>query len=152
MLVDDVNEIQQLDAFVEMLMRREDIKCIATVRDYAHPEAKKYFGSLKSWSEYVLGPLRPDAIDNILEKSFGISDSRIRLRICDISKGNLRFAYYASLIANNRGIANLDSIESVLDNCYDSLLAKLPPSRKDSLTIAALLGSHEVEKDRKSTV
>jgi hypothetical protein len=126
--VDDANRVNSFEYFIQILHdQREDqqIKVIATVRDYAFEKVKELAHSYKNRTEIELNSLDENQIKQILKDEYEILNSLYLNRIADIAQGNPRLAIMAALLAKREN--RLDSINNV-SNLYDEYYSSI---RKD---------------------
>ncbi|MEH2044958.1 hypothetical protein [Nostoc sp.] len=126
--VDDANRVNSFEYFIQILYdQREDqqIKVIATVRDYAFAKVKELAQSYKNWTEIELNSLDENQIKQILKDEYEILNPQYLNRIADIAQGNPRLAIMAALLAKQE--EKLDSINNV-SNLYDEYYSSI---RKD---------------------
>ncbi|AVH72578.1 hypothetical protein [Nostoc sp. 'Lobaria pulmonaria (5183) cyanobiont'] len=126
--VDDANRVNSFEYFIQILHdQREDqqIKVIATVRDYAFAKVKELAQSYKNWTEIELNSLDENHIKQILKDEYEILNPLYLNRIADIAQGNPRLAIMAALLAKQE--ERLDSINNV-SNLYDEYYSSI---RKD---------------------
>ncbi|MBE8986601.1 hypothetical protein [Nostoc sp. LEGE 12450] len=126
--IDDANRVNSFEYFIQILHdQREDqqIKVIATVRDYAFEKVKELAQSYKNWTEIELNSLDENQIKQILQDEYEILNSLYLNRIADIAQGNPRLAIMAALLAKREN--RLDSINNV-SNLYDEYYSSI---RKD---------------------
>ncbi|MBN3949107.1 MAG: hypothetical protein HWQ38_22610 [Nostoc sp. NMS7] len=126
--VDDANRVNSFEYFIQILHdQREDqqIKVIATVRDYAFEKVKELAQSYKNRTEIELNSLDENQIKQILKDEYEILNHLYLNRIADIAQGNPRLAIMAALLAKREN--RLDSINNV-SNLYDEYYSSI---RKD---------------------
>ncbi|WP_448268952.1 nSTAND3 domain-containing NTPase [Nostoc sp. DSM 114159] len=126
--IDDANRVNSFEYFIQILHdQREDqqIKVIATVRDYAFEKVKELAQSYKNWTEVELNSLDENQIKQILKDEYEILNPLYLNRIADIAQGNPRLAIMAALLAKREN--RLDSINNV-SNLYDEYYSSI---RKD---------------------
>ncbi|MEH1989876.1 hypothetical protein [Nostoc sp.] len=126
--VDDANRVNSFEYFIQILHdQREDqqIKVIATVRDYAFEKVKELAQSYRNWTEVELNSLDENQIKQILKDEYEILNPLYLNRIADIAQGNPRLAIMAALLAKQED--RLDSINNV-SNLYDEYYSSI---RKD---------------------
>jgi len=112
-LVDDANRITQFDYFVDLLQNQrtdQNIKVIATVRDYARDKIIQSACPLTNVSELIIKPMKPEEIKGFIKKQYQINNQIYLDRISDIAGGNPRLAIMAAIVA-----VKANNIESIRD-------------------------------------
>lgn len=125
LLVDDANRITQFDYIVDLIQnQREDqnIKVIATVRDYARDKVNHSAKALGNVSEFEIKPLTKDEIKEFIEKQYEIKNTVYLDRISEIAGGNPRLAVMAAILAVQEN--TLESIRDV-SVLYDSYFSSI---------------------------
>lgn len=126
--VDDANRVNSFDYFIQLLHdQREDqqIKVIATVRDYAFEKVKELAQSYKNRTEVEINSLDENQIKQIIKDEYKNFNHLWLDRITDIAQGNPRLAIMAAQIAKQKN--RFDSINN-LSNLYDEYYSSI---RKD---------------------
>lgn len=114
LLVDDANRITQFDYIVDLIQNQrtdQNIKVIATVRDYALDKINKKAKALTGVSEIELKPMKAEEIKAFVAEQYDIKNSLYLDRISDIAGGNPRLAVMAAILAVKEN--NLESIRDV---------------------------------------
>ena len=130
-LVDDANRITQFDYIVDLVQnQRQDqqIKVIATVRDYARDKINQAARALGETPEIELEPMQAQEIKSLVNEQYNITNPLFLDRIADIAGGNSRLAIMAARIAVKQN--NLGSISDVT-NLYDEYFASISNDLRD---------------------
>ncbi|HDO7865868.1 TPA: hypothetical protein ACT9AQ_002975 [Legionella pneumophila] len=113
-VVDDANRIGKFDYITHLLQdcrQDQQIKVVATVRDYAIEKIRNTTQSIRDVSEISLAPFKKEELSELIKKLFNISNNIWLDRICEIASGNPRLAVMAAKIAIEE--ENLNSIRDV---------------------------------------
>ena len=125
LLVDDANRITQFDYIVDLLQKqREDqnIKVIATVRDYARDKINNTAKSLGKVSEIEIKPMKPEEIKGFIEKQYSITNHAYLDRISDIAGGNPRLAVMAAVLAvQENTLESISDVSALYDEYFSSI-------------------------------
>jgi len=138
--VDDANRISRFEYLTDLLQhQREDqnIKVIATVRDYALPKVIEAAQPIGNWGEIEIGGFTEEQIKGLVKDEYLINHHLFLDRIAEIARGNPRLAVMAAEIAVKEG--SFESISNV-SNLYDNYFSSI---RKDIQEIdAELMGAN----------
>lgn len=110
-LLDDVNRLSHIEYFVHLIneqSKNQEIKIIATVRDYAQSTFISEIASVKKIFKLNLSRLENSEIKEILTDEYNINHPTFIKRILLISKGNPRLAIMSAEVVKE--YKNLDSI------------------------------------------
>jgi hypothetical protein len=127
-LVDDANRLNRFEYVLQILRSRRDdqqIKVIATVRDYALDKIRDIAQSYILRKEVELKPFEEKQIKRLVEVEYEIKNPIYLDRISNIALGNPRLAMMAAHIARREN--NLQSISDV-SMLYDGYFSSI---RKD---------------------
>ncbi len=127
-IVDDANRISRFDYVVQLLASKRDdqnIKVVATVRDYALQQVREAAKAHASTREIGLEAMSDEEITGIIQAEFGIRNRHYLDRIIHIARGNPRLAVMAAQVAKREN--TLQSINDVTD-LYEEYFASI---RKD---------------------
>lgn len=135
--VDDANRISRFDYIIQLVCeQREDqnIKVVATVRDYALDqvlEASKRYGV---YTEIELPIMKDDEIKQFIESEFGITNHLYLERIIDIAKGNPRLAVMAAQTAKRENtLQSIDNVAALYDEFFSSVQKDLSDINQPNL-------------------
>ncbi len=124
-LVDDANRIGKFDYITHLLQDcREDqeIKVVATVRDYAIEKVKNAASSLGGLAEISIPSFERAQIRELVEKLYEISNNLWLDRICEIAAGNPRLAVMAAKIAiEEDGLKSIRDVSTLYDQYFSSI-------------------------------
>lgn len=130
-LVDDANRMSKFEYIVQLIQhQREDqqIKVIATVRDYAVEKIHDATQSYGSLEEVTIPPFTDEQIKQLVEKEYGIVNNLYLDRIVRIAQGNPRIAIMAAEVAREKN--TLESINDV-SGLYDRYFASIRQDLSD---------------------
>lgn len=124
-LVDDANRIGKFDYIVHLLLDKkpnQQIKVIATVRDYAVQKIRESARHLCNVTELTINAFEKKEIKELLQKLYNIQNDLWLERITQVAGGNPRLALMATQIAIKDD--NLNSIRDV-SSLYDRYFASI---------------------------
>lgn len=125
LLVDDANRIGKFDYITHLLQDcREDqeIKVVATVRDYAIDKVKNAASHLGHVAEISIPSFERAQIRELIEKVYGITNNLWLDRICEIAAGNPRLAVMAAKIAiEEGGLNSIRDVSTLYDQYFSSI-------------------------------
>lgn len=130
-LVDDANRMSKFEYIVQLIQhQREDqqIKVIATVRDYAVDKVRNAAQTYGLLEEISIPPLTDEQIKQLAEKEYGILNNLYLDRIVRIAQGNPRIAIMAAEVAREKN--TLESINDV-STLYDRYFASIRQDLSD---------------------
>lgn len=123
--VDDANRVSKFEYFIQLLNdQREDqqIKVIATVRDYALEKVREVARSYPDWRDLELNPLEDQQIKQLVKDEYGIINFLYSDRIAKIAKGNPRLAIMAARLAKQENtLESINDVSSLYDEYYGSI-------------------------------
>jgi hypothetical protein len=138
--VDDANRISRFEYLTDLVQhQREDqnIKVIATVRDYAVQKVIETAKPIGNWGKIEIGGFTEEQIKGLIKDEYGIHHHLFLDRIAEIAIGNPRLAVMAAEIAVKEG--SFESISNV-SNLYDNYFSSI---RKDIQEVdAKLMGAN----------
>ena len=122
--IDDINESNYIQNLIDLIVTNdnENIKIIATIRDYFANEIVEKLNKYLTPVIYSLNKMTDDDITKIIQTSFNTSNKKLQQQLLKISNGNPRIAimtYQAMLIDKNNSI---DSILDVYKVYYDNII------------------------------
>jgi hypothetical protein len=139
--VDDANRVSRFEYFIQLLHdQREDqqIKVIATVRDYALDKVREAVRSYKNWIELELNPLEEQQIKQLVKDEYRITNPLYSERIADIAQGNPRLAIMAAAVAKQENtLESINDVSSLYDEYYRSIRRDLEELGNENLLKAA---------------
>jgi hypothetical protein len=123
--VDDANRVSKFEYFIQLLSdQREDqqIKVIATVRDYALEKVREVARSYPHWRDLELNPLKEEQIKQLVKDEYGIIHPLYSERIAEIAQGNPRLAIMAARLAKQENtLESISNVSSLYDEYYGSI-------------------------------
>jgi hypothetical protein len=152
-LVDDANRISSFSYLMYFLRnRREDqqIKVIATVRDYALAKTREDIADFPYYSIFI-DRLTNDQIRELARNEFGILNSAYLERIVDLSGGNPRIAVMIAKIAIEKNtLESINDVSALYDEYFSSIKIDLKDiGQKNILRVAGIIAFHRAV-DRKN--
>lgn len=146
-LLDDANDISDLLSIRDFLSLNDNVQVIATLRNYVKEHAIKELKHVKGFCEFTLPPIGEEEIKMILENQIGIANPEHLQQIIRVSRGNLRLAILAAETLKQKGVQSIINIQELLDMCYESRLSLFSTNEKTAISIASVLGAHEIENN-----
>ncbi|MBH8574961.1 ATP-binding protein [Nostocaceae cyanobacterium CENA369] len=123
--VDDANRVSRFEYFIQLLHdQRSDqqIKVIATVRDYALNKVREAARSYKNLIELEVKSLEDNQIKQLVEDEYSITNQVYLDRIADISQGNPRLAIMIADVAKRENtLKSIIDVSSLYDEYYRSI-------------------------------
>lgn len=146
-LVDDANRVSRFEYIVDLLQYQRDdqqIKVVATVRDYALTKVQEAARPLPGRSEMVLEPLANDQIKELIADEYGIINQHYLERIVDVAQGNPRLAVMAAEVTKGASLNTIHDVSGLYDNYFSSIRKDLTsegmnPVSPDLLRVAAIV-------------
>jgi DNA polymerase III delta prime subunit len=126
--VDDANRLNRFEYVLQILQKKrndQEVKIIATVRDYALDKVREVVQPYGFKKEVEVKLFEEKQVKQLVEREYGIKNPIYLDRISDIAKGNPRLAMMAAHIAKEAN--NLQSISDV-STLYDEYFSSI---RKD---------------------
>ena len=128
-LVDDANRITQFDYVIDLIQNQrsdQNIKVVATVRDYAKDKVRDAARPLASVSEVELHAMDSKQIKTFVQEQFDIRNPIYLDRIANIAGGNPRLAVMAaSLAVKENSLESIRDVSSLYDEYYASISSDL---------------------------
>lgn len=118
LLIDDINRLSIFDRVLSFIKEKDNVKIVATVRDYALKSITTVYGSL--FDKFELKPLTNEEIKNIIQKEYEIRQHKYLEYILSVSKGNLRFAILASKTILQKP-DSFPQIKDILENHFTKI-------------------------------
>ena len=143
-LVDDANRLSGFDHVVDLVRSHrtdQDIKVIATARDYAVDLIREKARSLGRTSLITLQPLEDEQIKLILENEYGIKNPLFLERISSISHGNPRLAIMAAEVVKKNGtLYSINDVSALYDEYFASIRKDLEVlNEQDSIKVSGII-------------
>lgn len=139
--VDDANRVSKFEYFIQILHdQREDqeIKVIATVRDYALEKVREVSRSYSDWIDLELNPLEEKQIEQLVKDEYGIINPLYFDRIAEIAQGNPRLAIMAVRVAKRENtLTSISNVSSLYDEYYGSIRRDIEELGDENLLRAA---------------
>jgi len=139
--VDDANRVSRFEYFIQLLHdQREDqqIKVIATVRDYALDKVREAAHSYKNLIELEVKPLEDKRIKQLIKDEYGITNQLYLDRITNISQGNPRLAIMIAEVAKRENtLKSIIDVSSLYDEYYRSIRQDLEELGDENLLKSA---------------
>ena len=139
--VDDANRVSKFEYFIQILHdQREDqqIKVIATVRDYALEKVREVSRSYSDWRDLELNPLEEKQIKQLVKDEYGIINPLYFDRIAEIAKGNPRLAIMVAEVAKQENtLTSISNVSSLYDEYYRSIRRDIEELSDENLLKAA---------------
>lgn len=127
-LVDDANRVSSFDYIVDLLLhQREDqeIKVVATVRDYALAKVHEAALPLGSTVDVELGSFTDEQIKGLISDEYKITNYHYLERITQIARGNARLAVMAAEVALENTLGSIHDVSGLYDSYFASIRADL---------------------------
>lgn len=125
LLVDDANRLGKFEYITHLLLdcsKHQEIKVIATVRDYAIEKVKKASSTLGDIQEISIKPFEKEEIKGLLKNIFLIKNHHWLNRICEIAKGNPRIAIMAAKTAiKENNLYSIRDVSLLYDQYFSSI-------------------------------
>lgn len=121
---DDINNLNGLMSVVDLIVtnKNENIKILATVRDYLLDEVLKKLNLLIEPSVCILNKMNDSEIINILENTYNVKNKEWQQKILKISNGNPRLAIMSFISVRDGKIDSLNSVYDIFKNYYDNVI------------------------------
>lgn len=123
-LVDDANRVSKFDYIVDLILhQREDqqIKVVATVRDYALAKVRDSARPLGGCAEEEIGSFTDDQIKGLITDEYDIKNYHYLNRIVDIARGNPRLAVMAAEVAKAVSLSSIYDVSGLYDSYFSSI-------------------------------
>lgn len=121
--IDDINNLNGLHSIIDLIItnKNENIKIVATVRDYLLAEVLNKLDTCIEPSIYLLNKMEDSELIEILEKNYNVKNKDWQNKILEISNGNPRIAIMSFLAVKDGKISSLNSVYDVFKNYYDNI-------------------------------
>jgi len=134
-LVDDANRISRFEYIVDLLQhQREDqqIKVVATVRDYALSKVRDAMKPLAGAGEVKVTPFSDEQISDLIRDACGIQNPLYLDRITELSEGYPRLAVMAAEVVTQREtLESIRDVSALYEQYYSSVKADLQDEEAD---------------------
>lgn len=142
--VDDANRVSKFEYFIQLLQHQREeqqIKVIATVRDYALEKVREVSRSYSDWRDLELNPLEEKQIKQLVKDEYGIINPLYSDRIAEIAQGNPRLAIMAARVAKQENtLTSISNVSSLYDEYYRSIRRDLEElSNENLLKVAGIV-------------
>lgn len=146
-LVDDANRVSRFEYVVDLLQHQgesQQIKVVATVRDYALGKVREAARPLGRYAEVEVGPFSDEQIKELVADEYGIKSFRYLERIADIARGNPRLAVMAAEVAKEKPLNSIYDVSDLYDTYFASIRQDLSsegtdPGSADLLRVASIV-------------
>lgn len=126
LFMDDINDLNDLQAIISFIhIKHDNIKIVATVRDYASFESINELKQFVNPKIIELGVFTNDEIRGFLKENLNIQNYNYQEQIIHIANGNARMAYMAGKLAVEKN--SLDSIKDASE-LYDEYYGRFVES------------------------
>lgn len=144
-LLDDANDLADLKSIREYVSVHENVKIIATVRNYVKKPVTEELRHIRRFMEYPISPVTNEAVEDILKKQLGINNQNYIQQIVRVAHGNMRLAILAGEAAKHDGFQGVTNIHDLLKACYDKKIEEFSVDEKKAIATASILGAHKTE-------
>lgn len=155
---DDVNRVNRFEYFIQLLLDQradQQIKVIATVRDYALDKVQDLAQSYSDWRSLEIQPLEEEQIKHLIENEYSIRNHLYLDRIASISQRSPRLAIMAAKLAiRENTLASISNVSSLYDQYYRSIRQDLKEFYDETLLKVAGIVSflHTVDHSDQATM
>lgn len=126
LFMDDINDLNDLQAIISFIhIKHDNIKIVATVRDYASFEPINELKQFVNPKIIELGVFTNDEIRGFLKENLNIQNYNYQEQVIHIANGNARMAYMAGKLAVEKN--SLDSIKDASE-LYDEYYGRFVES------------------------
>lgn len=121
--IDDINNLNGIQSIIDLIItnKNENIKILATVRDYLLDEVMKKIKVCIEPSVFVLNKMEDSEIISILENTYNVKNTDWQQKILKISNGNPRLAIMSFISVRDGKIDSLNSVYDVFKNYYEDI-------------------------------
>lgn len=129
--IDDINNLNRMQSIIDLIItnKNENIKILATVRDYLLDEIMKKIKVYIEPNVFVLNKMEDSEIINILENTYNVKNKEWQQKILKISNGNPRLAIMSFILVRDGKIDSLNSVYDVFKNYYEDIFNQNKLSR-----------------------
>lgn len=122
LIIDDINRLSIFDRIYQYVSEKNNIKILATVRDYALSTIESNYGFY--FSILQLKSLNNENIKKIISNNYGIKNAKYLDYIMNVSKNNLRFAILTAKTIKNEN-NKYPKIEDILKSHFTKIFKDL---------------------------
>lgn len=144
-LLDDANDLADLKSIREYVSIHENVKIIATVRNYVKQPVIEELRHIRRFMEYSISPVTNKTVEDILKEQLGINNQNYIRQIVRVAHGNMRLAILAGETAKHDGFQGVTNIHDLLKACYGKKIKEFSANEKKAIAIASILGAHKME-------
>ncbi len=121
--IDDINNLNGLNSIIDLIItnKNEEIKIVATVRDYLLDDVLNKLNACIEPNIYLLNKMEDSELIDILEKNYNVKNKNWQEKILKIANGNPRLAIMSFIAVRDGKIESLNSVYDVFKNYYDSI-------------------------------
>lgn len=121
--IDDINNLNGIQSIIDLIItnKNENIKILATTRDYLLDDVMRKIKVCIEPSVYVLNKMEDSEIINILENTYNVKNKEWQQKILKISNGNPRLAIMSFISVRDGKIDSLNSVYDVFKNYYEDI-------------------------------
>lgn len=143
LFLDDANHAMNLDSIFEFFISKKvddevELKIVMTVRDYAKESIKKLALNKVKFEEVELKPLSIEDIQNILKEKLEIRNEHYLKQIVKISKGNIRLAILAAIVAKASGFPAINDATDIFRNFYAPIFDENKIAENEMIVLFAI--------------
>ena len=146
-LVDDANRVSRFEYVIDLLLHQredQDIKVVATVRDYALTQVRDASRPLERNAEVKLEPFTDEQIKQLVTDEYEICNYHYLERIAEIARGNPRLAVMAAGVAKESSLSSIHDVSALYDSYFFSIREDLSsegadPASPYHLRVAAIV-------------
>lgn len=157
---DDINNLNGIHSIIDLIInnKNENIKILATTRNYLLDEVLNKLNSFIKSYVYILNKMSDEELIDILEKNYNVKNKEWQQKILKISNGNPRLAIMSFIAVKDKKIESLNSIYDIFKNYYDNIFEQnnITSNQKKILFYISLLSpistSNEKVKDTLNTL
>ncbi|MDY7005280.1 MAG: ATP-binding protein [Cyanobacteriota bacterium] len=148
--LDDANRVKNFEYFINLLLDKcenQQIKIIATVRDYAVEQIKEIARSYDNNLELIkIDSLTDTQIEQLVKEEYKIKNQLYIERIVDIAQGNPRLAIMTALVVEReKTIQSISNVSKIYDEYYSSITKDIEDFKdKSLLEVAGIVGFFQV--------
>ena len=143
LFLDDANHTMNLESIFGFCISRKindeiEIKIVMTVRDYAKEFITKLALNKVKFDELELKPLSIEDIQTILKEKFEIRNEHYLKQIIKISRGNIRLAILAAIVAKERGFPAISNATDIFHNFYAPIFDENKVTKNEMIVLFAI--------------
>lgn len=121
--IDDINNLNGIQSIIDLIItnKNENIKILATTRDYLLDDVMRKIKVCIEPSVFVLKKMEDSEIIDILENTYNVKNKEWQQKILKISNGNPRLAIMSFISVRDGKIDSLNSVYDVFKNYYEDI-------------------------------